>query len=186
MPTTISYSLQGSLGFNNGRPAAGITVRIYNIGFSAGSGLETPSLIDNEPLNAASYDQFNFELSWKEERNLVDPMDHPVVFDEGYLFPTGRVSTSGILRAQADRAVWAERAAASVAGDPYAGVPGHSPDTTWTRRPEPPFWQDLHFSIKSSLGRQALIPWAFGPQSSFTLTGSSLHHPNALGEVSTD
>ena len=78
-----------------------------------------------------------------------------LVRDEGYLSPTGRVSTSGATRALADRAAQAERIRAAEAGTPYAGVAGHGIDTTWTNLPKAPFWQDLDGSINSSLGRQA-------------------------------
>ena len=33
-PTSVQYSLQGNLIFDNGLPAAGITARLYNIGFA--------------------------------------------------------------------------------------------------------------------------------------------------------
>ncbi|MBD9437279.1 putative Ig domain-containing protein [Pseudoxanthomonas sp. PXM03] len=74
---------------------------------------------------------------------------------EGYMSPTGRVSTTGALRNAASYAADAERAAARAAGRPYTGVVGHGPDTTWTGRPVSPFWLDMDNSINSSLGRQA-------------------------------
>ncbi len=69
--------------------------------------------------------------------------------------PTGRVSTSGALRSGADRAASAERKRAEAAGSPYRFFVGHGPDTTWTGRPDAPFWVDIEQSINSSLGRQA-------------------------------
>ena len=75
---------------------------------------------------------------------------------EGYMSPTGRVSTTGPLRLLADKAARAERFAAEQAGRPYAGVVGHGPDTTWSGLAEAPFWQDMSGRINSSLGRQAL------------------------------
>ena len=76
--------------------------------------------------------------------------------DEGYMSSTGRVSTTGDLRTAASAAARQERVAAEAAGDPYIGVVGHGPDTTWTGRAAAPFWLDMDFSITSSLGRQAL------------------------------
>jgi hypothetical protein len=75
--------------------------------------------------------------------------------DEGYMSPTGRVSTAGTLQRESKAAAREERVMAEAQGRPYAGVVGHGPDTTWTGRPVAPFWQDMDFSINSSLGRQA-------------------------------
>ncbi|WP_420998493.1 hypothetical protein ACKI2N_032040 [Cupriavidus sp. 30B13] len=75
--------------------------------------------------------------------------------DEGYMSPTGRVSTTGATRVEASAAAREERAVALAEGKPYVGVVGHGPDTTWTGRPVAPFWLDMDFSINSSLGRQA-------------------------------
>jgi hypothetical protein len=75
--------------------------------------------------------------------------------DEGDMSPTGQVSTTGTLRSQASAAAADQRAAAAAAGQPYAGVVGHGPDTTWTGMPVAPFWLDMDFSINFSLCRQA-------------------------------
>lgn len=84
---------------------------------------------------------------------------------EGYMSPTGRVSTKGDVQRQAGRAAAAERRRAEAAGVPYGDkVAGHGPDTTWTNRPDPPYWLYLDDSINSSLGRQALdYPVGFKP-----------------------
>ncbi|WP_139382874.1 hypothetical protein [Luteibacter sp. 22Crub2.1] len=78
-----------------------------------------------------------------------------LAIDEGYMSPTGRISTMGQTRRQASRAAELERKFAEMAGTPYEGVVGHVPDTTWSARPKAPFWQDLDPSINSSLGGQA-------------------------------
>ena len=84
---------------------------------------------------------------------------------EGYMSATGRVSTKGAMRAAASRSAAAERARAAAAGTPYRGVVGHGPDTTWTGRPDAPFWLDMNHSINSSLGRQSLdYPLGFKPR----------------------
>ena len=74
---------------------------------------------------------------------------------EGYMSPTGRVSTEGVTRRLASSAAAEERVTAAVEGRPYTGVVSHGIDTTWTGRPVPPFWLDHDLSINSSLGRQA-------------------------------
>jgi hypothetical protein len=75
---------------------------------------------------------------------------------EGQLSATGRVSTKGTLRDQADAINAQERAAAAKAGRPYQGVAGHGPDTTWTGRAQSaqPF-MDMSKAVNNSLGRQA-------------------------------
>lgn len=78
-----------------------------------------------------------------------------LAIDEGYMSPTGRVSTTGRMRADASAAASAERARAMAAGKPYSGVAAHGPDTTWTGLAQPPFWMDHDSSINSSIGRQA-------------------------------
>jgi RHS repeat-associated protein len=74
----------------------------------------------------------------------------------GELSPTGRVSTSGALRADASSAAAAERARAAAAGSPYSGHVGHVPDTTWTGSATPPSWMDLTPRVNMSLGGQAV------------------------------
>lgn len=69
---------------------------------------------------------------------------------DGYISPTGRVSTSGKLRDDASAAAAAERQRNS-----YSGHAGHVPDTTWTSLPDPHSWLDLDGSINNSLGSQA-------------------------------
>ncbi|MBS2965650.1 hypothetical protein KGA66_21545 [Actinocrinis puniceicyclus] len=75
--------------------------------------------------------------------------------EDGALSPTGRVSTSGKLRAEASAAAREEGRRAAAAGTPYAGNVGHVPDTTWVGRPNPPSWQDLAEKVNKSLGAQA-------------------------------
>lgn len=84
---------------------------------------------------------------------------------EGFMSATGRVSTKGSLRAAANRAAAAEWRRAKKAGTPYRGVVGHGPDTTWTGRPDAPFWLDMDHTINSSLGRQSQdYPLGFKPR----------------------
>jgi len=74
----------------------------------------------------------------------------------GYLSPTGRVSTKGVLRTEASVSAAEERAQAAAAGRPYGGNhAGHVPDTTWTGRPDPFEWLSLAPRVNSSLGAQA-------------------------------
>ncbi|BFO60919.1 hypothetical protein AVXHC21_28140 [Acidovorax sacchari] len=89
----------------------------------------------------------------------------------GYLSPTGRVSTNGALRMEANRAIAAERALAEQQGRPYQGVVGHGPDTTWTGKPGAYRWIDQDWRVNSSLGGQAgRYPIGFKP-SGFVLKG---------------
>lgn len=82
----------------------------------------------------------------------------------GELSATGRVSTTGALRAASNQAAAAERQAAGAAGQPYYGVVGHVPDTTWIGKPVPPIWLDQTGSVNSSVGAQALrYPLGFKP-----------------------
>jgi hypothetical protein len=76
--------------------------------------------------------------------------------EEGALSPTGRVSTSGALRAAASRVAAEERLAGVARGEPYAGQVGHVPDTTWTGNPQPWAWMDLSPRVNMSLGGQAV------------------------------
>lgn len=136
---------------------------------------------ENVAHSAYQYELLKRDLWRQEIANPGETMSGPVVFrdpvagatlaqqvqireavaygnlaiDEGYMSPTGRVSTTGATRVAASRAADAERARALAAGDPYVDVVGHGPDTTWTNRPVSPFWQDMDHSINSSLGRQA-------------------------------
>jgi hypothetical protein len=73
----------------------------------------------------------------------------------GLLSPTGRVSTKGKLGLDSSRAAARERARASRAGQPYAGHAGHTPDTTWTGKPDPPGYLDLTGRVNTSLGGQS-------------------------------
>jgi hypothetical protein len=75
--------------------------------------------------------------------------------DEGALSPTGRVSTKGDLRVEANEAAREERARAAEAGTPYQGQVGHAPDTTWTGKPDAFEWHDQTRRVNSSLGAQA-------------------------------
>lgn len=74
---------------------------------------------------------------------------------EGELSPTGRVSTVGVLRRDADAAVEAERLRATAAGTPYKGEVGHGPDSTWTGSPVPRDWIDQTRRVNGSLGGTA-------------------------------
>ena len=75
---------------------------------------------------------------------------------DGALSSTGRVSTKGALGKAASAAANAERQLAAAAGTPYKGHAGHVPDTTWTGTAQPHSWLDLHPSVNTSLGAQAL------------------------------
>jgi hypothetical protein len=74
----------------------------------------------------------------------------------GYLSPTGRVSTAGKLRDDANAAIAVKKAQQEAAGQPFKGVYGHGPDTTWTGKPDAYKWLDQTAKVNSSLGRQAL------------------------------
>ncbi len=43
----------------------------------------------------------------------------------------------------------------STCGPAYAGRAGHTPDTTWTGKPDPPGYLDLSGRVNTSLGGQA-------------------------------
>jgi hypothetical protein len=78
--------------------------------------------------------------------------------DLGQLSPTGRVSTKGTLRAEADAAAAAERRRAARAGDAYGRdeAAAHLPDTTWTGTPDPPQGWSKHDSTANTiLGSQS-------------------------------
>ena len=74
---------------------------------------------------------------------------------DGRMSPTGRVSTAGRLRAQASRDAALIRKAAEEAGVPFKGHVGHTPDTTWTGKPQAPDYLDLTPRVNMSLGGQA-------------------------------
>lgn len=74
---------------------------------------------------------------------------------EGQLSDTGRVSTHGELRRDANKAAMAERLRGRDAGTPYEGHVGHAPDTTWTGRPDGYEYHDQTGRVNSSLGAQA-------------------------------
>jgi hypothetical protein len=94
--------------------------------------------------------------------------------DDGALSPSGRISTKGELGSDARYAAKAERAAAIASGNPYEGVVGHVPDTTWTGNPQPHSWLDLDNSLNSSLGRQAR-DYPIGYRSSKFVFDNPLH-----------
>lgn len=73
---------------------------------------------------------------------------------DGYLSETGRVSTAGNLRVDADLAAAAERTRAALDGNPYTGHVGHVPDTTWTGKPDAYAWLDETARLNGSLGGQ--------------------------------
>jgi len=81
-------------------------------------------------------------------RDYVDGCNEAL--QDGYVSPTGRVSTSGSLRRRASAAAAMERN-----GGAYTGHAGHVPDTTWTGVPDPHSWLDLDASINNSLGSQS-------------------------------
>ncbi|MCW0436701.1 hypothetical protein NB723_001665 [Xanthomonas sacchari] len=109
--------------------------------------LSSGPVVLRNPVAGASQSQIQQIRDYADISNLS--------INEGYMSPTGRVSTQGALRNAASYAAAAERAAAAAAGRPYVGVVGHGPDTTWTGKPVAPFWLDIDSSINSSLGRQA-------------------------------
>jgi hypothetical protein len=74
---------------------------------------------------------------------------------DGALSPTGRVSTQGKLGLDSSRSAARERARAVRAGQPYSGHAGHTPDTTWTGKPDPPGYLDLSGRVNTSLGGQS-------------------------------
>jgi hypothetical protein len=73
----------------------------------------------------------------------------------GALSSTGRVSTAGALRLDANAAARLQRVEAAAAGRPYAGVVGHGPDTTWTGKAVPFRWLDMDALANASLGGQS-------------------------------
>src|SRR5699024_3473541 len=81
-------------------------------------------------------------------RDYVDGCNEAL--QDGYISPTGRVSTSGSRRRRASAAAAMERN-----GGAYTGHAGHVPDTTWTGVPDPHSWLDLDASINNSLGSQS-------------------------------
>ena len=86
-------------------------------------------------------------------RRYVDGCNEALA--DGALSPTGRVSTQGSLRAEASAAAARERGRSAAAEQPYQGVAGHVPDTTWTGNPEPHTWMDMDARVNSSLGGQS-------------------------------
>lgn len=84
--------------------------------------------------------------------------------NDGYISPTGRVSTEGDLRLDASASARREARRAERAGTPYQGQAGHVPDTTWVGLPDPHSWLDLDAPINQSLGSQALrYPLGYKP-----------------------
>jgi hypothetical protein len=149
-----------------------------------GVGVVPPSRrpsINDDPHNASVYNRYKNQLTGEEERNPMDPMSGPVIFEdmargpdpvhtqqvreyvelanlalrEGKLSSTGRVSTKGPLRDAADNATEIERARAKNEQSPFKGVAAHVPDTTWTGNAVPPYWRDHTAETNSSLGRQS-------------------------------
>jgi len=75
---------------------------------------------------------------------------------EGQLAPSGRISTKGALRDDANNAAYRERAAATSSGKPYSGVVAHVPDATWSGKANPAQgWMDMSHRVNSSLGAQS-------------------------------
>lgn len=130
--------------------AAAERVTVGRTGFTADE-LMTPTPGDG-PVS------FKFEEYWDEARN-ANALEHIDMLNgarlEGHLSESGRVSTQGELRQLASDAAQAERDRAAQAGTPYQGVAGHVPDTTWSGKPEPPYWQDQDSRVNSSFGAQA-------------------------------
>ena len=148
--------------------------------------------LDNPAHNAAAFERYKLSLFAEEHANPGDPFSGPVVVTplknglttaaqvaqlreyaalaslaerEGALSPTGRVSTNGAIERQASRARRLERARAKAAGEPYgSSVAGHSPDSGWVGKGDPPFWLPLDKSINSSLaGQQGRYPINYKP-----------------------
>ncbi len=86
-------------------------------------------------------------------QTYVDGANQAVL--DGTLSATGRVSTEGELRSDANRAATAERTRALQAGTPYQGQVGHVPDVTWTGRPDGLRYMDIDRRVNGRLGWEA-------------------------------
>jgi RHS repeat-associated protein len=148
----------------------------------------------NPAHSAASYEQYKLQLTAEEIANPGDAMRGPVVVDgfnapkvttasqeaqlreyaslstlaerEGYLSPTGRVSTQGAIESQAARARVVERERARLAGTPYVlpNVAAHAPDSGWLGYGDPPFWHFAESRVNSTVaGQQARYPIGYKP-----------------------
>ena len=107
--------------------------------------------------------------------------------EEGSLSPTGRVSTKGLLRRASSREAAKERAAAEESGEPYTGVAGHRPDTTWTKNPVPPKgFADYSARVNSSIGGQAgRYPVGYKPDAIILSPGVTLPPPASIAATPT-
>ncbi len=113
-------------------------------------------VVFNNPLGGTTAEGQNMIREAAAYGNLAE--------QNGFLSPTGRVSTVGALRADASAAADVVREAAAEAGTPYRFAVGHGPDTTWTGTPQSPYWQDTMQAINSSIGSQARrYPIGFRP-----------------------
>ena len=82
----------------------------------------------------------------------------------GQLSPGGRVPTAGAIAAEARATAIAERLRANNAGQPYNGVVGHGPDSTWTGTGQALEWIDMTLRMNSSLaGQSSHYPVAYRP-----------------------
>lgn len=96
------------------------------------------------------------DLTTTELETLMDHVNYSNAARlDGYLSETGRVSTTGDLRGDANLAAAVERARAADAGTPYQGQVGHAPDTTWTGKAEAYAWLDQSQRLNASLGGTA-------------------------------
>jgi hypothetical protein len=87
-----------------------------------------------------------------------------LAMDGNRLSSSGRVATSGMLRAASSLAAARERRRAEAAGVPYEGQVGHAPDATWTGRPKSGAWHDQTARVNASLGAQSrAYPIGFKP-----------------------
>ena len=84
---------------------------------------------------------------------------------EGYLSPTGRVSTAGAIEQEAARARVLERQRAALAGTPYeSNVAAHAPDSGWLGYGDPPFWLSTERRVNATIaGQQQRYPIGYKP-----------------------
>ena len=146
-----------------------------------------------EAHNAANYERYKLQLLAEEIANPGDRMSGAVIVDrfnspkvttaaqeaqlreyaslstlaerEGYLSPTGRVSTAGAIEREAARARVLERRRAALAGTPYdSNVAAHAPDSGWLGYGDPPFWLSTERRVNATIaGQQQRYPIGYKP-----------------------
>ena len=149
--------------------------------------------LPGEAHNAAVFQRYKLGLAAEEIANPGDPTRGPVVVDrfnapkpttpaqeaqlreyaalstlaerEGYLNPTGRVSTAGAIEKDAKVARRLERFRAEEAGTPYgSNAAAHAPDSGWLGRGDPPFWLSAERRVNGTLsGQQQRYPLGYRP-----------------------